>query len=651
MAEVYLAHDQELDRNVALKVLRHQYADDERFVERFKREARNAASLSHPNIVAVHDRGETQDGAYYIVMEYMAGGTLKDRIEREGPLPAPVATALALQIAKALEAAHRRGVIHRDIKPQNVLLDEVGEAKVADFGIARAASSSTMTKVGSVMGTTHYISPEQALGEAASPRSDLYSLGVVLYEMLTGELPYDAETPMGVAMQHVSGKLRPPREVRPEVPEGINAVTVRLLAKDPEERYGSAAELVEDLERVQRGVAPVPGAATPQAVAPVSTPPAHPPADRVAGERPRAQGPSEAPTVPQPVRPAGPAGGRGPLRWLLVAAALLGVLVVVGLGIVAWLLVPSPQQEGADLEVPSLEGMELAAARQEVGDDFELVSSERNSTEPKGTILEQRPEPGAEARKGEEISVVVSAGSGTAAVPRVVGKSRDEAEQTLESEGFEVRVETRRSSEEVAGRVVEQSPSEGEAKLGSEVEITVTEGPPPGYKYIEDPTGNFTAEVPSGWGVETGENSEKDAGPNTWSYVAGEYLISSLTTAADLDAWYSTGTSGVYMVASKSLTQYSDYELTHSFLNANKNELCATTGPYEDYNRSPYSGKIQTWYECGVDAATTFAVAAAPEGRECVVVLNARISDEADREAIEHIIDTFEVNCGGIAGA
>ncbi|HZC19203.1 MAG TPA: protein kinase, partial [Rubrobacteraceae bacterium] len=259
MSEVYLAHDQELDRDVALKVLKNQYASDEQLVERFRREAKNAASLSHPNIVQVYDRGETEDGSYYMVMERVSGGTLKDRLLKESPLPAPTAIAIALQVAQALRVAHERGVIHRDIKPQNVLLTESGEVKVADFGIARASSSSssTMTKTGFLVGTAHYISPEQALGQPASPKSDLYSLGVVLYEMLTGELPHRGEDPASVSFEHADEAPPSPREANPNIPEPLDALTTKLLAKDPEARYPSAVQLVDDLERIRPSLSPL----------------------------------------------------------------------------------------------------------------------------------------------------------------------------------------------------------------------------------------------------------------------------------------------------------------------------------------------------------------------------------------------------------
>src|SRR5215207_5543361 len=253
MAEVYLARDRELDRDVAIKRLRPQYVHDEEAVERFEREAKSAASLTHPNIVQVYDRGETEDGSYYIVMEHVPGGSLKERIYNNGPLPPHEAAAIALQVARALRAAHDHGVIHRDVKPQNVLLTEQGEAKVADFGIARVVAASSVTEIGCVVGTAHYLSPEQALGHPATPRSDLYSVGVVLYEMLTGRVPHDAETQVGVLMRHVSGRPLPARDANPEVPEELDAMVARLLARDPEDRYRDADELVENLKRVQRG--------------------------------------------------------------------------------------------------------------------------------------------------------------------------------------------------------------------------------------------------------------------------------------------------------------------------------------------------------------------------------------------------------------
>jgi eukaryotic-like serine/threonine-protein kinase len=254
MGEVYLARDRVLGRDVALKVLRKQYAGDDEFAERFKREAMSAASLSHPNIIQVYDRGETEEGASYIAMEYVPGGTLKERISREGPLEAADAAGLGAQVAEALGAAHDRGMVHRDIKPQNVLLAARGGAKVADFGIARAGSSATISRTGSVMGTAGYMSPEQALGKPATPKSDLYSLGVVLYEALTGELPYTADNPIAVSMKHVNDPLRPPIELNPRIPRGMNALVTKLLAKDPEDRYADADELAHDLWRVNRGL-------------------------------------------------------------------------------------------------------------------------------------------------------------------------------------------------------------------------------------------------------------------------------------------------------------------------------------------------------------------------------------------------------------
>jgi serine/threonine-protein kinase len=256
-AEVFLAYEEVLERDVAIKILKEQYTDDEGFIERFRREAQSAASLNHPNIVHIYDWGGTEnDEAYYIAMEYAPGGTLEDVILKDGALPPRTAAEIASQIAEALRFAHERGVIHRDIKPQNILLSASGDAKVTDFGIARAASSTPSSQASLVRGTAGYMSPEQAMGEPADPRSDLYSLGVVLYEMLTGELPYEGDTPLSIAVKHVVEPLRAPREVNSEVPEGISALTQKLLAKDPDDRYRSATQLIEDLRRVREGLPP-----------------------------------------------------------------------------------------------------------------------------------------------------------------------------------------------------------------------------------------------------------------------------------------------------------------------------------------------------------------------------------------------------------
>ena len=267
MAEVFLAHDGVLDRDVALKVLRSQYAGDEEFYERFRREATSAAGLSHPNIVQVYDRGEVDDGTCYIAMEYVSGGTLKERLDERGPMEPERALAVAGQVAEALWAAHERGVIHRDIKPQNILVTDMGHLKVTDFGIARAASAATISATNAVFGTADYLSPEQALGEPATPRSDLYSLGIVLYELLTGFVPYRADNPVAVCMKHVTEPLTPPRRLDPTIPEAVDALVVKMLAKDPADRPASASELLEDIEGVRRGApppAPTPRTGTPR---------------------------------------------------------------------------------------------------------------------------------------------------------------------------------------------------------------------------------------------------------------------------------------------------------------------------------------------------------------------------------------------------
>jgi eukaryotic-like serine/threonine-protein kinase len=448
---VYLAHDEILERNVALKVLREQFVEDEGFAERFKREARSAASLSHPRLVQVYDRGEAEDGASYIAMEYVPGGTLKDRILREGALEPREAASLALQVAEALGTAHERRVVHRDIKPQNVLLTATGDAKVADFGIARAASAATISQTSLVLGTASYMSPEQAVGEPATPESDLYSLGVVFYEMLTAELPYTAESPVAVCMKHIYEPLRSPKEVNPRIPEGMNAVAVKLLAKDPQDRYEDAAELAEDLRRVRDGLPPI---AT-QATVPVTS----------VAVRKR--------------------GRRGMPRILAAALTLLALLG--GLG---WALSQGLWQQDSKLgeagrptgvEVPNVKGLAEEQARQKLtASGFEVdVRSQESSAANAGKVLEQSPAAGERAEKGSRVVVGVGDGPPTVEVPGVVGLSLSEAKAALDEVSLTIGLQREIPSDTAPeGVVIEQGYPAGEkVEPGTAVNIGVSSGP------------------------------------------------------------------------------------------------------------------------------------------------------------------------------
>ena len=413
MGEVFLARDRVLGRDVALKVLRKQFAGDEEFAERFKREAMSAASLSHPNIVQVYDRGETEEGSSYIAMEYVSGGTLKERISAGGPLEAAGAAVIGAQVAEALGAAHERGMVHRDIKPQNVLLTANGRAKVADFGIARAGSSATISRTGSVMGTAGYMSPEQALGKPATPKSDLYSLGVVLYEALTGELPFTADNPIAVSMKHVTEPLRPPIELDPGIPEGMNAVVTKLLAIDPEDGYAGADELADDHRRVNRGLDPV--------AASIGRP-----------QKPRTQrtaltSPNPSREMPKP-RPAPKRRRRG-LPWLLIAVvAILFTLGILG-GLQAvvgpdamkgWFDVfagneqPPRQPAGPEkVEVPEVAGLTRSVAEHRLnvaGLEVGQVSSFPSDDVPAGRIISQGFSAGTSVEQGTQVNLDVSSG-------------------------------------------------------------------------------------------------------------------------------------------------------------------------------------------------------------------------------------------------
>jgi eukaryotic-like serine/threonine-protein kinase len=473
MARVHLAHDNVLDRDVALKVLRQQYTDDEEFVERFRREAKNAASLNHPGIVQVYDQGRSEDGTYYLAMEYVPGGTLKERIAKEVPMDSGEAAGLASQVAEALSVAHGHGIVHRDIKPQNVLLTTSGEAKVADFGIARAASSKTMTDTNLVLGTAAYMSPEQVRGDRVSPASDLYSLGVVLYEMLTGELPYQADDPIATAMKHINEPEPHPRKANPAVPEALDALVVKLLAKEPEDRYASAAELAEDLRRVRDGLPPLAAGIGDRTTARISQ----------GTERTRT-----APTAVDPGRGQTPPARDGSRRQALLplVALLIGVALLGGL---AWTLTRgsseqgTPEAGGAErVEVPNIVGLSrekaqrhLDSAGLKLGSQDEAASDEVAE----GAVIKQEPTAATEAGRGTAVDVTVSTGpaqepatqsspsDSPTASPSASPESEEEAEEAAKEaeKAAEERREEREKALEEARKKAEERREEREKAL------------------------------------------------------------------------------------------------------------------------------------------------------------------------------------------
>ena len=480
MGEVFLARDRVLGRDVALKVLRTQYAGDREFAERFRREAQSAASLSHPNIVQVYDRGETEDGASYIAMEYVPGGTLKEKIVAEGPLGAREAAALGAQVAEALGAAHERGMVHRDIKPQNVLLTGRGEAKVADFGIARAGSSVTISRTGSVMGTAGYMSPEQALGKPATPKSDLYSLGVVLYEVLTGKLPFTADNPIAVSMKHVNEPLVPPKEIDPTIPEGMNALVTRLMAKNPDDRYASAGELAADLGRISRGLAPT---AVPTGAVPTGAVPSGAATSRT----------QRAPVAPpgttnkaSTARPA-PVRRRRGIPWLLmVVAAILVFLGTFGIlnGVMGqnstngWFdflrnnnpQAPAPASQTAS--VPNVAGLTTAEARQELtraGLKVGQIRRVSNNDVARGRVIAQGYAAGAQVPPGTGVNLDVSTGPAPVTSPSPTASAQPSTAPTSSA-----------SSTASAGSTAPAQPSQRENRQADQQRASKNKAPQPG---------------------------------------------------------------------------------------------------------------------------------------------------------------------------
>jgi eukaryotic-like serine/threonine-protein kinase len=477
MANVYLAEDEELGRRVAIKILNDRHASDDSFVERFRREAKNAAGLSHPNIVSIYDRGEAE-GTYYIAMEYLEGRSLKDRIVAEGPLSIAGAIDATRQILRALGFAHRRGIVHRDIKPHNVLLAQEGTErrhKVTDFGISRT-SASQMTEAGSIVGTAQYLSPEQARGAPVDQRSDIYSVGIVLYELLTGQLPFTGETPLEIAMKHLSEVPKPPSTLRPEVPPDLDMVVLRALAKDPAERFESAEEMDAELARVAAGNS-VTAETADAATAVLAGAGIAEAAPTIVSRRPVV-----APRPPQrQYREQEYYGYEPPRRrrtfwpWLLTGLLLVGALVA---GVYVWQQIQDELRESQPVAVPFVEGVRAPEARRRIlnaGLKPRPVNESSDSV-PRGIVIRQEPDAGERIQKGNVVRYFVSTGKPRVDVPEVVGARESEAVATLRAAGLAPRV-VDIFSDEPEGVVIAQDPKGGTSIVeGSEVRINVSKG-------------------------------------------------------------------------------------------------------------------------------------------------------------------------------
>lgn len=493
MAIVYKAQDKLLNRNVAVKVLRQQFVHDEDFIRRFRREAQSAAALSHPNVVSIYDVGQQED-IHYIVMEYVEGHNLNEIIKERAPLQAEVAIHIASQICDALDHAHQNGIIHRDIKPHNILIGRSGRVKVTDFGIARASAATDITQTGSVIGSVHYFSPEHAKGVAQGEKSDLYSLGIVMYQMLTNKLPFLGDSPISIALKHLQEQVIEPRKVNPMIPQSVENIILKALRKRPEERYQKAREMLDDLESA---LLPERINEAKRSFLPDHDDDDHPtrimPAIRSAGGEPRE------PREPRELREARESKASGddafehdswakvqenrkvgwikPVAWMMFTAVLLVGMWYGIQWVKANIVVP-------EVPVPDVVGDTLRDASAKMKDvhlSVEVLREENHPTAPEGTVIEQDREPGSKVKQSVTVGLILSLGPYKEKMPDFRGEHVDLALRELRNLGVSqerIKQDVLEARED-AGTVLQQSPAAGDEILPDEVQVTlvVSKGP------------------------------------------------------------------------------------------------------------------------------------------------------------------------------
>lgn len=508
MSIVYKARCNKLNRNVAVKVLKKELCDNPDIVNKFKREATAIATLSDNNIVNVLDVG-SQDDINYIVMEYVEGKTLKEVIKEFGKLNYETTVKIGIQIAKALECAHKNNIIHRDVKPQNVLVTKDGVIKVTDFGIAKSSDSSTLTNTTTIMGSAQYFSPEQAKGSFLDARTDLYSLGVVLYEMATGKLPFDADSPVTIALKHIQENPVPPKQVNSRIPESLNVLILKLMEKEASKRYQSARDVITDLEKIKEDPNAVIGVAEKddngktivmEAVNPIAE-------DTSGNKESSVDGDDDfydyddddyydedEDEAPKPRRAAGKANKKKMIIGIVAAVAVL-ILGVVG-------IFALNNSSGKDVTVPDIKGMSLADAKKSL-DSVGLLLEEagtEESSEPEGTVLEVNPEVGSEAKKGDKVRVIVSGGETKISMPDLTGESAEDAQAQLKKLKLtNIKVTYDTSDYVDSGYVISTDPDANES-VTEDTAITIVVSKGPAVKYVK---------VPSIIGVSQGTASER----------------------------------------------------------------------------------------------------------------------------------------------